>query len=315
MGARIVRRLIGGLVVLWAAATLAFLGGHLAPGDPAAALLAPGAPPEEVAARRHALGLDQPLPVQYASFLAGLIRGDLGRSWFSGQSVSSALAEALGSTATLAVAALAVAVVLGIGLGISGAIGRRTWLEGASLLVATFSLSAPVYWTGILGIAIFSVRLGWLPATGAGGLRYLILPAGVLGLASAGAIARLVYAQLVAALQAPYIVTARAKGLPWGQVVLGHALHNALIPTVTVIGLQFGFLLGGAVVTETVFSRPGLGRLVVQAVLQKDLPVVQGAVILGAALYTLINLLTDLSYAWLDPRLREVGGTWVAGWD
>ncbi len=302
---RIVRRLIGGVVVLWAAATLAFLGGHLVPGDPAAALLAPGAPSEAVEARRHALGLDRPLLVQYIDFMVGLARGDLGRSWFSGQSVSAALGEALEPTVTLALAAMVIAVIVGIGLGAIGAIGRGTWSEGLSLLLATLSLSAPVYWTGILAIALFSVRLGWLPPTGAGGLRSLILPALVLGLASAGAIARLVYTQLVAAFQAPYIATAQAKGLPWHLIVLRHALRNALIPVVTVMGLQFGFLLGGAVLTERVFSRPGLGRLVVQAILQHDLPVVQGAVVLGAALYTLVNLLTDLSYAWLDPRLRE----------
>lgn len=308
MGTRILRRLIGGVVVLWAAATLAFLGGRLVPGDPAAALLAPGAPPEEVEARRRALGLDRPLSAQYIGFMAGLARGDLGRSWFSGQSVSAALGEALGPTATLALAAMVVAVITGVGLGAIGAIGRGAWVEGVSLLLATLSLSAPVYWTGTLAIALFSVRLGWLPPTGAGGLRHLLLPALVLGLASAGAIARLVYTQLIAALQAPYIITAQAKGLPRHLILLRHALRNALIPTVTVLGLQFGFLLGGAVLTERVFSRPGLGRLVVQAILQHDLPVVQGAVILGAALYTLVNLLTDLSYGWLDPRLREGEG-------
>jgi ABC-type dipeptide/oligopeptide/nickel transport system permease component len=301
------RRLIGGLAVLWAAATLAFLGGFLVPGDPAAALIAPGAPPQEVEARRQALGLDRPVPVQYVGFLAGLLRGDLGRSWFSGQSVSAALGEAFAPTLTLALAAMAVAVGVGVGVGVIGAMGRRTWIEGLSLLLATLSLSAPVYWTGTLAIAFFSVRLGWLPATGSGGLSYLLLPALVLGLASAGAIARLVHAQLLAALQSSYIVTAQAKGLPRYLIVLRHALRNALIPVVTVVGLQFGFLLGGAVLTERVFARPGLGRLVVQAILQQDLPVVRGAVILGAVLYTLVNLLTDLSYTWLDPRLRASG--------
>lgn len=300
------RRLLQAAFVLWLAATLAFIAMQLTPGDPAQALLAAsGATPEEVAQRRIQLGLDDPLPIQYARYLLSLAQGDLGQSWLHSRPVGRMILEQLPPTAALAAAATLVGIVLGIALGILAAIRRNTWLDTIATAVTVLSLSTPTYWSGILAILLFSLRLKLLPSTGEGSLRHLVLPALVLGFALSGSIARLVRARVVELMEEQFVVAARARGLPSWRVLLVHVLRPALAPALTVVALQFGFLLGGAVVTESVFTRRGLGKLAVEAILWRDLPVVRGIVVFGALAYIVANLLADLAQLGLDPRQRE----------
>ncbi|MDY7077541.1 MAG: ABC transporter permease [Chloroflexota bacterium] len=300
------RRLAQAAFVLWLAATLAFAGLQLTPGDPAQALLAAsGATPEEVAERRAQLGLDDPLPVQYVRYLLDLGRGDLGQSWLHGRPVGRMILEQLPPTAALALTATIVGVVLGLTLGVLAAIRRSTWLDTIATSVAVLGLSMPTYWSGILVILFFSLRLDWFPSAGEGDLRHLLLPALVLGFALSGSVARLVRAQVAEVMEEPFVLAARARGLSSYRVLFVHVLRAALAPALTVIALQFGFLLGGAVVTESVFARRGLGKLAVEAILWQDLPVMRGLVVFGALAYVLVNLAADLAQAWLDPRLRE----------
>lgn len=303
------RRLLQAVFVLWLATTLAFVAMQLSPGDPAQALLAAsGATSEEVAGRRAQLGLDDPFLVQYARYLLDLIRGDMGKSWLHGRSVGRMIVEQLPATAELATAATAVGVLLGLTLGVLAALRRSTWLDTAATMVAVLGLSTPTYWSGILAILLFSLQLGWLPSAGEGDLRHLVLPALVLGFALSGSIARLVRARVVDVMEEPFVLAARARGLPSWRVIFVHVLRSALSPALTVVALQFGFLLGGAVVTESVFARRGLGQLAVEAIRWRDLPVVRGVVVFGALVYVLVNLVADLAQVWLDPRLREGEG-------
>jgi len=300
------RRLAQAAFVLWLSTTLAFLALQLAPGDPAQALLAAsGATPEEVAARRSQLGLDDPLPVQYVRYLVDLARGDLGRSWLHGRPVGRMIAEQFTATAELAVSASLLGIVAGLGLGIVAAVRRGTWLDTAATSVAVVGLSTPTYWSGLLAILLFSLHLRLLPAAGEGDLLHLILPSLVLGFALSGSIARMVRASVVEVLGAPFVLAARARGVPRRRVLFVHVLRAAAGPALSVAALQFGFVLGGAVVTESVFARRGLGRLAVEAILWRDLPVVRGVVVVAAVAYVLVNLAADLMQAALDPRLRE----------
>ncbi len=299
------RRLLGAIPVLWGVATLVFVVMRLLPGDPAALMLSEsGGSAQAVAELRHSLGLDAPLVVQYGRYLFDLLRGNLGTSLFSHRPVVTIIAEQLSSTIELAVAAMLVAAGLGTALGLIAAAKHNTWLDTLATALSVMGVSLPIFWTALILIWLLSLKLGWLPATGRDGLASLIMPAMVLGFASSGAIARLVRASLLEVLGADFINTARAKGLSEGRVMIRHALKNALIPVITVIGLQFGFLLGGTVVTETIFARQGIGRLMVNAILWKDFPVVQGIVLLAALVYTTMNLVVDLAYAYLDPRIR-----------
>jgi peptide/nickel transport system permease protein len=299
------RRLIASVPVLWGVVTLVFLMMHLLPGDPAEMMLAEsGGSLQSIAQLRRQLGLDEPLYAQYGRFLANALRGDLGRSIFTNRPVTETILEQLPHTVQLAVAAMLLAAVVGTALGIIAALNRNSWVDNMCVTLAVAGASMPIFWSALLLILVFGSVLRWLPATGQGSLKHLIMPAIVLGLASSGSIARLVRSAMLEVLSQEYITTARAKGLSERMVVCRHALKNTLIPVITVMGLQFGYLLGGTVVTETVFSRRGLGRLVIDAILWKDLPVVQGAVLLAAAVYTLVNLLIDVSYAFVDPRIR-----------
>ena len=299
------RRLITTLPVLWGAATLVFVVMRLLPGDPAALMLAEGGGSiEAIAELRAELGLDAPLPVQYARYLIQLLRGDLGTSLFTHRPVATTIAEQLPSTIELAIVAMILAVGLGIMLGVVAAVRRGTWLDTLATTVSVTGVSVPIFWSALLLIWLFSLKLRLLPATGQGGIAHLIMPALVLGLASSGAIARLVRASLLEVFNQAFVNTARAKGLRESTLLVRHALKNALIPVITIIGLQFGFLLGGTVVIETVFSRPGIGRLLINAILWKDFPVVQGVVLLAALVYTLVNLTIDIAYAYLDPRIH-----------
>ena len=278
----------------------------MVPGDPAQVLLSESqATAAEIEARREELGLNDGLAVQYGRYLWRLLHGDLGRSLFSGRPVTVTILEQLPATLSLAVAAMAVAVVVGLGLGLVAAMTQGSWVDLVVTGLATVGISTPVFWSGLLAIWLFALVLGWLPATGQGGIEFLILPASVLGFSAAGAIARLTRASVVDVIDRPFVHVARSKGLSPRPLMLRHTLRVALLPIITVIGLQFGFLLGGAVVTETIFARQGLGRLVVSAILRKDTPIVLGVVLVGVVGYVTVNLVTDLLYGALDPRIRK----------
>lgn len=302
----VIHRIITTLGVLWGVMTVVFLLLHVIPGDPATTMLAgSGASEAEIVQTRERLGFNDSILLQYGRYMSDTLRGDLGRSLFSNRPVTVTIAEQLPATLQLAVAALLIAVILGLSLGILAALRADTWIDQAVMGVAVLGVSVPVFWSGLLLIWVFSIGLNWLPATGVDSWRHLVMPAIVLGLVGAGPIARMVRASLINALHADYISMAHAKGLPGRAIIGRHALRNAIIPVITLVGLQAGFLLGGTVVTEAVFARPGLGRLVVEAILSKDLPVVQGVVLLTAATYVVINLLVDLTTLALDPRLRQ----------
>ena len=279
---------------------------HLLPGDPVLAILSgANATPEQERDLRAQLRLGDPLPVQYARFVARAVAGDFGRSIFTGRPVIDEIAEQLPSTLELAGTAIVIAVAVGVALGLLAAVRHNTWIDRAAMLIALGGVSMPSFWLGLLLIFVFSLQLGWLPATGQGGLSRLILPAATIGLNYSAVIARLVRSSLLEVLGNNYISTARAKGLSEWGVTLKHALGNALIPVTTIIGVQLGNLLAGTIIVETVFSRRGIGRLAVTAVLDKDYPLIQGVVLVSALGYVLTNLLVDLSYSALDPRIRH----------
>lgn len=301
----ILRRLLAILPVLWAAATLSFGAIHLLPGDPVVQLLArSGAPQHVIDEHRTAIGWDRPWLAQYGDFLWNAARGDLGRSWISGRPVTTLIAEAAWPTAELAMVAMLVAVVVGVSLGALAATHRGAWPDRAGMLVALMGVSTPLAWSGLLAILVFSVGLGWLPPTGSDNVRHLLLPGMVLGITSAGSIARLMRSSLLDVLTENYVTVARAKGLPGLLVLARHVRPVALPPVAAMIAAQAGFLMGGAAVTETVFARQGLGRLMVEAVLAQDLPLVQGLVLVSAAVYSLVNLAADALHWQLDPRVR-----------
>jgi peptide/nickel transport system permease protein len=281
---------------------------HVLPGDPVQLMLA-GAEagsvtPERMAELRKVLGLDQPLHVQYARFVVNALRGDLGRSIRFQSSVSELVGEAAVYTLQLSVAGMLIALLIGLPLGIVAALTENSWIDAACMVVALLGVSMPLFWLGQLLIMAVSIRLQWLPAISGDQTIGIVLPALTLGFISAGLISRLTRSSLSEVLRDDYVRTARAKGLRERVVVLRHALQNALIPVLTVVGLQFGGLLSGAVVTETVFSRPGLGTLIVKSILWHDYPLIQGAVLLMAGTYVLVNLGVDVMYAWLDPRIH-----------
>ncbi|MBI4280116.1 MAG: ABC transporter permease [Armatimonadetes bacterium] len=288
---------------------------HLMPVDPVMMMItelsagqAPVQPNEVTQERydavRREMGLDKPLLVQYVAFLSKAVRGDLGRSFQTRRTVWEMILANAPATVELAVAGLGLAVVLGIALGVVAALRRDTWLDAGVMAFSVAGLSLPSFWLGIMLILLVSYKLGLLPVVSAVGWQALILPAVALGLRASAVIARLTRSSLVEILHLEYVRTARAKGLPGKAVVLKHALKNALIPVVTVVGLQFGNLLSGAVIIESVFGRPGLGSLAVRAILFKDFPLVQGTVLVLAISYVCVNLLVDLSYAWLNPEIR-----------
>jgi ABC-type dipeptide/oligopeptide/nickel transport system permease component len=299
------KRLVAAVPVLLGISIAVFLMMHLVPGDPAKMMLGELAVDKEAIANlRHQLGLDDPIPLQYWRFLKGAVRGDFGRSILENQPVARMIWQVLPSTVELTLSGLGIAILLGGILGVTAAVRQNTWVDNTSMVVALWGVSMPSFWMGLLLIFIFSLKLGWLPATGQGGALRLIMPAFTLGYVAAAVIARLVRSSMLEVLRQDYVRTARAKGLADRLVVYRHALKNALIPVVTVLGLQFGALLGGTVVIETVFSRPGIGRLAVTSILSKDFQVTQGTVLMSAIFYTLVNIVVDVSYALLDPRIR-----------
>jgi peptide/nickel transport system permease protein len=301
----LIKRLLLAVPTMVAVSVLVFLMLHLVPGDPAIIFFGDQpVTPERLEHVRRQMGLHRPLAVQYLDFVKGIPRGDLGRSIHNRTPVWEELYIRAGSSAQLALAAFVVAVVLGLGLGLISALRRATWVDAAAMLVALGGVSMPIFWLAAMMIFVFSLKLGWFPATGFGGWNRLVLPAVALGFVSSATLARLVRSSVLEVLWQPFVTTARSKGLREALVVRRHVLKNAFIAVITVMGLQFGTLLSGAVITETVFARPGVGKLLVDAISNKDFPLVQGAVLLIAVIYIVINLLVDLSYAYLDPRIR-----------
>ena len=299
------RRLLSVVPVLFGVTLAVFSMLFLVPGDPVKMMLAEFVTnPDQVAQMRAQLHLDEPVLKQYGRFVINAVRGDLGTSIRSRRPVSTEIGENVGSTAQLAVASMAVAIAIGVPLGLMAALFRASWFDAGSMIVALLGVSMPSFWLGLLLIFVFSLHLGWFPATGGGDLAHLVLPSITLGAVASAIIARLTRSSMLEVLGQDYVRTARAKGLAWWGVVVRHALKNALIPVITIFGLQFGNLLAGAVIVETVFSRPGLGRLIVGGILAKDFPLVQGSVLFVATVYVLINVLVDIAYAFADPRIR-----------
>ncbi|MBI4277060.1 MAG: ABC transporter permease [Armatimonadetes bacterium] len=297
------RRLLATVPILLGIVLLVMLTVDFIPGDPVALMLGEGATQEMITRVRASLGLDQPLPVRYARYVGRLVRGDLGRSVVDGRRVSEELSDAWRTTLQLGGAALVIAVIVGVTVGIFSAYKVYSLFDNLVRVVSLAGLSMPIFWTGLVLILVFSVWLRWLPTGGRGGWEHLIMPAVTLATPSIAMLARMTRSAMLDVLREDYIRTARAKGVRTRTILGYHALRNALIPIVTVLGLQMGQLLGGSVLSETVFSWPGMGRVLVRAVLTRDYTLLQGGVLLLATTFVVVNLLVDLSYAYLDPRV------------
>ena len=306
------KRLISAVPVIFAVTFIVFLVMHLVPGDPALALGGTEASPAEIAQMRHQMGIDQPLVVQLLAWYEHLLRGDLGQSLLLGQSVIQSILARVPVTLSLAGCSLAVTVAAGIPFGIAAAVKRNSWMDQLIMGTALLGLSVPNFWLGLMLIYLFAVALGWLPSGGyvplfqdpAQWLRSIILPTISLSLMQIGLIARMTRSSVLEVLGEDYLRTARAKGLSERITVWKHALKNAMIPILTVVGMLFGLLLGGAVVIETVYALPGAGRLIVTGILRRDYPVIQGGLMVTAVVFVALNLLVDVLYAYLDPRVR-----------
>ncbi|MDP2983964.1 MAG: ABC transporter permease [Candidatus Latescibacter sp.] len=311
MTSYILRRLFLMIPILWGVATIVFALMFIVPGDPARMLMGQHGDEQTLAQLRRELGLDRPVYVQYVRFMGRLLKGDLGMSYRQKRPVAEIIRDRFPATARLAVSSMLIAIIVGIAAGILAARYRNSMWDWLVMVFSLSGISMPVFWLGMMLILLFASGLGWLPVGGYGkngDLRHLLLPAVSLAAVSIGYIARMMRSSMLEVIGKDYIRTARAKGLSEWAVVLHHALRNALIPVITIIGINFASLLGGAVATETVFAWPGLGRAVVDAIRMRDLPVVEGCVIFLAVIFVLANLIVDLSYAWLDPRIRLEGG-------
>ncbi|HEY8446582.1 MAG TPA: ABC transporter permease [Thermomicrobiales bacterium] len=315
MTAYIIRRLLMLIPVMLVVGVVVFALVHLTPGDPAAVILGQSATPDQIEQLRDQLGLNKPLPVQFVNWFVGVLQLDFGQSLFIGESVTTALKDRAQPTLLLTVYALLIEIVIGVPAGVIAAVRRNSLLDRALMLMSISGAAIPTFFLGILLILLFAVVLRWLPSGGfveitkdpGGHFKAMAMPAFALGFSSAGLLARLVRSSMLDVMREDYVRTALAKGVPFRSVVTRHALRNALIPAITVIGQSLGALLGGAVVTETVFTIPGMGRLVVQSIARRDYPVIQGAVMIIAASYVLVNLLVDILYVYIDPRVRYGG--------
>jgi ABC-type dipeptide/oligopeptide/nickel transport system permease component len=303
MTAFIVRRLLLSIPTLVGVLMVAFLLLFVAPGDPVQAMVGERADSATIARLRKELRLDDPLPVQFGHYVAGVVQGDLGKSYITNRPIRKDILERFPKTLQLAGAAMLLATICGVTLGVLSARTPGGTIDRIGLGIAYLGISFPVYWVGLLLILLFAVTLHWLPPSGFGGARYLVLPALALGMRSIAFLARMTRSAMLDALSADFVRTARAKGLPERLVVARHALRNALIPIITVLGLDFGAYLTGSILTETVFSWPGLGRYVVNAIARRDLPAIQGSVLFLSAVFVLVNLITDVAYAKADPRV------------
>jgi ABC-type dipeptide/oligopeptide/nickel transport system permease component len=298
-------RVLYTLPVIWLVVSLVFLLIHLVPGDPILQMLGEGAPATDIQAARHAYGLDVPLGQQYIHYWEGVLHGDLGPSLRFNQSVSSLIAERYPYTLELTLGALFIAIVLSIPAGVRSAQRRNLWDDRTLSVVSLFGLSFPNFALGPILILIFAIKMGWLPVSGAGGLAHLVLPSITMGGGMAAILTRMVRTSMLEELGQDYVRTARAKGLPERTVVYRHALRNAMIPVLTVLGLQFGALLAGAIVTEKIFSWPGIGRLTIDAIGNRDYFLVQGCILAIGLTYVAVNFLTDLLYSVANPRIRQ----------
>ena len=300
----LLRRLLIIIPVLFAVVTLVFLLIHIVPGDPARQLVGENATEEQYQIARAELGLDQPLGSQYLDYWRGLVRGDWGTNPVTKQPVLERILTRYPSTIKLALAAMLIATLISIPLGVTAATHRGTFVDSLSTLIALLGISLPSFALGPLLVLVFSVKLGWTPVSGAGGLDNLILPAVTLGAAMSAFLTRIVRSSVLEELNEDYVRTARAKGLPERTVIYKHVLKNGLIPVVTVLGLQFGVLLAGAIITERVFSWPGVGSLLVDSISERDYKLTQGCILVIATTYVLVNTATDIVYRFLDPRIK-----------
>ncbi|HYL12398.1 MAG TPA: nickel ABC transporter permease [Terriglobales bacterium] len=298
-------RVLYTIPVVWLVVSLVFLLIHFVPGDPIQQMLGEGAASADIEAARHAYGLDAPIRTQYFNYWKGVLRGDLGPSLRYSQSVSSLIAQRYPYTLQLTLASLFVAITLSIPAGVRSARRRNRWDDRALSIITLFGLSFPNFALGPVMILFFAIELGWLPVSGSGTVAHLVLPAITMGSALAAILTRMVRTSMLEELGQDYIRTARAKGLPERTVVYGHALRNAMIPIITVLGLQFGAMLAGAIVTETIFSWPGIGRLTIQAISNRDYYLVQGCILAIGLTYVAVNFLTDLLYSVVNPRIRQ----------
>ncbi|MCL6583171.1 MAG: ABC transporter permease [bacterium] len=300
----LVKRLLWLLPTVLGVVTLVFFLIHCIPGDPVDLMLGESAQAVDKEVLRRELGLDKPVVQQYIDFLSRVARADLGRSLHSQQPVLSLILKKYPATLELMLAAIFSALLISLPLGITCALKHHSLFDQASLVFSLIGVSMPNFWLGPLLIILFSLKLGWLPICGRGGIRHLLLPAITLGVSMSAILTRMVRSSLLDVLEEEYVVAARAKGLPYWQVILKHALKNALIPVISIVGLQIGALLTGSIITEMIFAWPGLGRLTIQAIYTRDYPLVQGCVLVVAMSYVLVNLLTDLAYTFIDPRIR-----------
>jgi peptide/nickel transport system permease protein len=311
----ILRRLLSLLPVLWGIATLVFALMYMVPGDPARLMAGQNADEATIETIRVRMGLDRPLHVRYGRFLAGVATGDFGYSYRQRRPVSEVILERFPATLKLALATILIALLFGVSAGVLAAVNHGKPLDWGVMVLSLLGISTPVFWLGLMLIVVFSVWLGWLPVGGYGdgGLRYLILPAVSLSAISTGYFARITRSSFLEVMRTDYILAARSRGIPGRRVVLLHAMRNAAIPLVTVVGTNLAGLLGGAVATETVFAWPGIGRAIYDAILVRDLPVVEGGVIFLAFVFVAANLAIDLLYAWIDPRVRLPGYSGAGG--
>ena len=304
MGTFLLRRLLLAIPTLAGVLVVVFALLYIAPGDPVMEMVGERADSATIAQLRRQLHLDEPRPKQFAAYATGVLRGDLGTSFITGRPIARDIAERFPKTLELACAAMLLAVVLGISVGVLTAAYPGGWLDRLTLAFTYLGISFPVYWVGLILILVFAMILRWLPPSGTGGLAYLILPAFALGTRSIAFQARMTRSSMLEVLGSDYIRTARAKGLPRIAVLARHALRNALIPVVTVIGLDFGSYLTGSILTETVFSWPGLGRYVVNAISKRDLPAIQGSILFLSVVFVVVNIIADGAYAAVDPRVE-----------
>lgn len=299
-------RVLTSLLVIVGSLVLVFSILYVLPGDPTDNMVDPSmATPEVIANLRHELGVDQPFHIQFLRYFGGILQGDFGTSLINSDPVLPKIVESFPATLALTAASSLVSVIVGILLGVLSAIHRNKAIDIIARIVGLFGISMPTFWSGILLILIFSITLGWFPAMGSDGWKTLVLPALALGTVGAGFIVRMVRNSMLDVISEQFIVTLRSKGLAERAVMYRHALRNALIPAVTMIGMLVGEMLAGTVVIETVFSRQGIGRIIADAIMAKDLPVVQGVILFSAIIYVIVNLIVDISYAWIDPRVRR----------
>ena len=304
MGKFIFNRVLQAVPVVMGVLTISFMLMVVLPGDPVLSMIGERYDENTVELMRKKLNVDKPLIERMGIFVGDVLRGDLGHSFITGRSVTKEILDKFPNTLILAVAAMTVAVLIGVSLGMVASLVPGSWIDKTIMVLALTGVSAPVFWTGLIFVLVFGVYLGWLPPTGYGGVEYLILPAFTLGLRSAAQITRLTRSAMMDTLSQDYIRTARSKELPWWKILLKHALPNSLIPVLTVIGTDFGSYLSGAVLTESIFGWPGLGRLTLEAILKRDLPIIQGTVLFMALMFICVNLVVDILYGIIDPRIR-----------